>query len=96
VRRSKDDVLFKPEWLLLRMSKFINEQTTLGALVTRIGAPASGGFATNVGTVLNLVDAALLPRYMAQRFSRESRATINLVDIDLSRNFGVLVRGRQS
>jgi DNA-binding transcriptional LysR family regulator len=52
--------------------------------------------ATNVGTVLGLVDAGLgatfLPRYMAQRYSLESRATLDVPEIDLSRNFGVLVR----
>jgi DNA-binding transcriptional LysR family regulator len=37
-------------------------------------------------------DIVDLPRYTAQRYSLESRATLNLPEIDVSRNFGILMR----
>jgi DNA-binding transcriptional LysR family regulator len=54
--------------------------------------------ATNVGTVLGLVDAGLgatiLPKYMAQRSLLDTRAMLEVPDIDLSRSFGILFRAK--
>ncbi|MDR5758458.1 LysR family transcriptional regulator [Caballeronia sp. LZ035] len=84
---------------LMLLDRYALLQTRLSAELARRGLTLSTiQHATNVGTVLGLVDAGLgatfLPRYMAQRYSLESRATLNVPEIDLSRNFGILVRER--
>jgi DNA-binding transcriptional LysR family regulator len=84
---------------LTLLDRYALLQTRLSAALSMRGrALSTVQHATNVGTVLGLVDAGLgatlLPRYMAQRYSRESRATLEMPDIDLSRNFGVLVRDK--
>jgi DNA-binding transcriptional LysR family regulator len=82
---------------LMLLDRYALLQTRLATELARRGRSlATIQHATNVGTVLGLVDAGLgatfLPRYMAQRYSLESRATLDVPEIDLSRNFGVLVR----
>lgn len=82
---------------LMLLDRYALLQTKIsGALSSRGLFLSKVQHATNVGTVLGLVDAGLgatlLPRYMANRYSLESRTTLNLVDIDLSRSFGVLIR----
>lgn len=82
---------------LMLLDRYALLQTRLSAeLAKRSLSLGTIQHATNVGTVLGLVDAGLgatfLPRYMAQRYSLQSRATLNVLDIDLSRNFGILVR----
>ncbi|BAN26277.1 LysR family transcriptional regulator [Caballeronia insecticola] len=84
---------------LMLLDRYALLQTRLSAELAKRGLSLSTiQHATNVGTVLGLVDAGLgatfLPRYMAQRYSLESRATLNVRDIDLSRNFGILVRAK--
>ncbi|SAK86644.1 LysR family transcriptional regulator [Caballeronia pedi] len=84
---------------LMLLDRYALLQTRLSAELAKRGLTLSTiQHATNVGTVLGLVDAGLgatfLPRYMAQRYSLESRATLDVTDIDLSRNFGVLVRAK--
>ncbi|BBU30994.1 LysR family transcriptional regulator [Burkholderia sp. THE68] len=84
---------------LMLLDRYALLQTRLSAELAKRGLSLSTiQHATNVGTVLGLVDAGLgatfLPRYMAQRYSLESRATLDVPDIDLSRNFGVLVRAK--
>ncbi len=82
---------------LMLLDRYAMLQTKISAALGARGLSLSKvQHATNVGTVLGLVDAGLgatlLPRYMANRYSLQSRTTLNLIDIDLSRNFGVLVR----
>jgi DNA-binding transcriptional LysR family regulator len=84
---------------LTLLDRYALLQTRLSAELSRRGRVLpTVQHATNVGTVLGLVDAGLgatlLPRYMAQRYSLESRATLELPDVDLSRNFGILTRDK--
>jgi DNA-binding transcriptional LysR family regulator len=50
--------------------------------------------AANLSTLLGMVDAGLgatfLPRSMAQRYARDSRATLQVTDVNLMRSFGIL------
>ncbi|SAK86599.1 LysR family transcriptional regulator [Caballeronia pedi] len=50
--------------------------------------------AANLSTLLGMVDAGLgatfLPRSMAQRYARDTRATLQVADVSLSRRFGIL------
>jgi DNA-binding transcriptional LysR family regulator len=50
--------------------------------------------AANLSTLLGMVDAGLgatfLPRSMAQRYARDTRATLRLADVKLMRSFGIL------
>lgn len=82
---------------LMLLERYTLLQSRLSKALAKRGLSLSTiQHSTNVGTVLGLVDAGLgatfLPRYMAQRYSLESRATLDVPEIDLSRNFGVLVR----
>lgn len=50
--------------------------------------------AANLSTLLGMVDAGLgatfLPRSMAQRYARDTRATLRVTDVRLMRSFGIL------
>jgi DNA-binding transcriptional LysR family regulator len=50
--------------------------------------------AANLSTLLGMVDAGLgatfLPRSMAQRYARDTRATLQMADVNLMRRFGIL------
>ncbi|BAO89955.1 LysR family transcriptional regulator [Caballeronia cordobensis] len=50
--------------------------------------------AANLSTLLGMVDAGLgatfLPRSMAQRYARDTRATLQVADVSLTRSFGIL------
>ncbi|MDR5758473.1 LysR family transcriptional regulator [Caballeronia sp. LZ035] len=50
--------------------------------------------AANLSTLLGMVDAGLgatfLPRSMAQRYARDTRATLQVTDVKLMRSFGIL------
>jgi DNA-binding transcriptional LysR family regulator len=50
--------------------------------------------ASNLSTLLGMVDAGVgatfLPRSMAQRYARDTRATLRVTDVKLMRSFGIL------
>lgn len=84
---------------LMLLDRYALLQRLLSAELAKRGLSLSRiQHSTNVGTVLGLAEAGLgatfLPRYMAQRYSLESRATLDVPEIDLSRNFGILVRAK--
>ena len=84
---------------LMLLDRYAQVQTRLAAECDKHGLRLGPiQHATNVGTVLGLVDAGLgvtlLPRYMAQRSLMDSRAVLEVPAIDLSRSFGILYRGK--
>jgi DNA-binding transcriptional LysR family regulator len=84
---------------LMLLDRYALLQTRLSAELAKRGlALGAIQHATNVGTVLGLVDAGLgatiLPKYMAQRSLLDSRAMLDVPDVDLSRSFGVLFRAK--
>jgi DNA-binding transcriptional LysR family regulator len=80
---------------LLLLDRYARVQTRLSEALAQRGLTLTMvQHATNVGTVLGMVDAGLgvtmLPRYMAERSLRDSRAMLTVPEVDLSRSFGIL------
>jgi DNA-binding transcriptional LysR family regulator len=84
---------------LMLLDRYALLQTRLSAALAQRGLSLGPiQHATNVGTVLGLVDAGLgatiLPKYMAQRALLDTRAMLEVPEIDLSRSFGILFRAK--
>ncbi|WP_347556234.1 LysR family transcriptional regulator [Robbsia sp. KACC 23696] len=80
---------------LMLLERYSLLRDTLSAALTAHGLSLRPMHqASNLSTLLGMVDAGLgatfLPRSMAQRYARDTRATLRVTDIRLQRRFGIL------